>query len=320
MKILKNSFVFLLVLTMILSMAIPCFAKAEDGVYEVIYMGGEEGFVFVSNSTYNTSDLFENFKNVMPGDTREQIVDIVNHCSDYDYVGLYLQAIPHSEENKPITEQLKEADLDAMKEFLNKFNMTVTNMENNKIVFDGPAGEVGSLKNPIHLKTLEHGDAVALRIELTAPLEMDNTYSDQIGEVDWKFLATAFNDEVDEFYQLTVKKIWKDGNSAVRPDSVKVKLIRNDKTIDTVTLSEKNNWRYTWHDMEYRDGWEVEEIDIQKGYKESYDSKERSFIITNTAALAPTGQLNWPIPVLLIVGIILIATGASLLRKGRKNA
>ena len=55
-------------------------------------------------------------------------------------------------------------------------------------------------------------------------------------------------------------------------------------------------------------------------YDVSYDEKGRVFTITNTAELEATGQLNWPIPVLAVAGVLLVATGASLLRKGRKNA
>lgn len=329
MKILKNSFAFLLTLMMVLSIAIPCFAKSEDGVYEVIYKGGEEGFAFVTNSEYTDSDLFSNFKDIpvhgglMPGDTRRQIIDIVNH-SDYQYIKLYLQAVPHTDENVPVADELMNVNLAKMRYFLNQFTLMVRNTENGETVFHGPAGEGNEHNEAVYLGTLEQADSITLEVLLTTPLEMNNDFDQTIGEIDWRFIAEGFDpndeDDVDDSYQLTVKKVWQDGNSNSRPDSAKVKLLRKGKTIDTVSLSEKNNWRYTWRDLEYRSGWEVEEVNVPKGYKVSYDSKERSFIITNTAVLAPTGQLNWPIPVLMIAGMILIATGASLLRKGRKNA
>lgn len=325
MKMLKKCFALLIALMMLFSMAIIGFAKAEDGVYEVIYKGRDEGFVFVTNSSYTENDLFANFKNVMPGDVLRQKIDVVNACDESDFIELYLQALPHNEENKPVAEELANVSLEAMKEFLNQFTMTVVNLDRAEKVFEGPAGEMLQLEKSVFLGKLDYGDSVTLEVILFVPLDMERDYASKIGEIDWLFSADRFDNEVEEpdhdsGYNVTVKKVWKDGNSKSRPDSVKITLLRKGKIVDTVILSEKNNWRHTWRDLDYRSGWEVEEINVPKGYKVSYEAKERSFIVTNSAVLAPTGQLNWPIPVLMIVGIVLIATGASLLRKGRKNA
>jgi len=44
-----------------------------------------------------------------------------------------------------------------------------------------------------------------------------------------------------------------------------------------------------------------------------------SFTVTNTSTLIQTGQLIWPIPVLAISGMLLIAAGIVLLQKKRKT-
>lgn len=327
-NMMKKVSVLLMALVMVLSLAVPAFAKAEDGVYEVNYKGHAEGFVFtVADTTYTDTDLFANFKNVMPGDKLTQIVDIINSSTDSDYIKLYLQALPHNQENKPVATGLENVDIAKMEEFLNQMTMTVVNSIDGKVVFEGSAGELDGLKNAVYLGKLDHGDASLLTVTLNVPVEMNDDYAAKIGEIDWKFIAEQFNypaqeddDDDDETYKVTVKKVWKDGNSKSRPESIKVRLTRKDKTVDTVTLTAKNNWRYTWHDLGYKSGWDVEEIKVPKGYDVSYNEKGRVFTITNTAELEATGQLNWPIPVLAVAGVLLVATGASLLRKGRKNA
>ena len=322
-KTLKQISVLLLALVMVLSMAVP--ALAADGTSRVTYKDGFEFTVDDDDGTQMTdTDLFSSFKDVRPGDTLEQEITIINSCTSCDYVKVYLQAIPHDENNLPVAEALKEVNLDEMTKFLKQMTLTVEN--NGKKIFNGKAGELDGLANPVLLGTFDHGDAATLTVVLEVPgEEFDNEYADRIGEIDWQFSVEKLNyshetdDKDDETYKVTVKKVWKDGNSASRPESIKVRLTRNGKTYDTVTLSAKNNWRYTWRDLTKASGWEVEEVNVPKGYKVSYDSVGRVFTITNTGNLEQTGQLNWPIPLLAGIGLALIAGGATLLRKGRKN-
>ncbi|MGN0664614.1 MAG: Cna B-type domain-containing protein [Negativibacillus sp.] len=320
-KTLKQISVLLLALVMVLSMAVP--ALAADGTSRVTYKDGFE-FTVDDGTQMTDTDLFSSFKDVMPGDTLEQEITIINSCTSCDYVKVYLQAIPHDAENKPVAEGLENVDLEEMAKFLNQMTLIVEN--NGKEIFRGPAGKLDGLENPVLLGTFDHGDAATLTVVLEVPgEEFDNEYADRIGEIDWQFSVEKLNyshetdDKDDETYKVTVKKVWKDGNSASRPESIKVRLTRNGKTYDTVTLSADNNWRYTWRDLTKASGWEVEEVNVPKGYKVSYDSVGRVFTITNTGNLEQTGQLNWPIPLLAGIGLALIAGGATLLRKGRKN-
>lgn len=322
-KTLKQISVLLLALVMVLSMAVP--ALAADGTSRVTYKDGFEFTVDDDDGTQMTdTDLFSSFKDVMPGDTLEQEITIINSCTSCDYVKVYLQAIPHDENNLPVAKAFKEVNLEEMTKFLNQMTLTVEN--NGKKIFNGTAGELDGLKNPVLLGTFDHGDAATLKVELSVDRNLTSEeFADRIGEIDWQFSVEKLNyshetdDKDDETYKVTVKKVWKDGNSASRPESIKVRLTRNGKTYDTVTLSAKNNWRYTWRDLTKASGWEVEEVNVPKGYKVSYDSVGRVFTITNTGNLEQTGQLNWPIPLLAGIGLALIAGGATLLRKGRKN-
>ena len=75
----------------------------------VTYEGGAEKFVFLPGSEYSDSDLFESFKNVLPGDELTQTITVRN---DKDMqVRIYLRAEPVNQ---------------ASEEFLSKLTLTVT--------------------------------------------------------------------------------------------------------------------------------------------------------------------------------------------------
>lgn len=107
---------------------------------------------------------------------------------------------------------------------------------------------------------------------------------------------------------LTVKKVWTE-NGKDRPESISVRLLRNDVAFDEVVLSDKNNWTYTWSELDGAYTWSVREINIPKGYVASYRRSGTDILITNTSSLIKTGQLNWPIPLLAESGIVLFVLG-----------
>ena len=326
-NMMKKVSVLLMALVIVLSLAVPAFAVFEDS--KVQYVGGAENFVFVvdeNGEQLAPHDLFVEFKDVIPGDKLTQTVIVSNTNSDSDYVRLYLRALPHDETKNPLN--ITDETIKSMKEFLREMNMEIVNVDrNNEVIFSGTADQWETKTESIYLGGFVKGEETELKVTLDVPVDMGDEFQNRMGELDWVFIAEQFNypapddtDDDDETYKVTVKKVWKDGNSKSRPESIKVRLTRKDKTVDTVTLTAKNNWRYTWRDLGYKSGWDVEEIKVPKGYDVSYDENGRVFTITNTAELEATGQLNWPIPVLAVAGVLLVATGASLLRKGRKNA
>lgn len=120
---------------------------------------------------------------------------------------------------------------------------------------------------------------------------------------------------------LTVKKVWSDENDKrdIRPDSVTVTLYNGDQAVEKVTLGAWNNWRYTWYDLDGNGDWSVLETGIPKGYTPSYRTNGDVVTITNTATLIQTGQLNWPIPVLGGLGMLMIFCGVIVMRKKKEN-
>lgn len=117
---------------------------------------------------------------------------------------------------------------------------------------------------------------------------------------------------------ITVQKVWND-NGQNRPDSVSIQLLRGDAVVDTVTLNEGNNWRYTWPDQPQSDAWSVKEIHVPKGYTATYQQNSFVFTVTNTPMLIQTGQLNWPIPLLAGAGLWLFIGGWILYVKWKRK-
>lgn len=118
---------------------------------------------------------------------------------------------------------------------------------------------------------------------------------------------------------LTVKKAWIDNDSKNRPTSVTVQLLNDKKVVETITLSGENSWTYTWDDLDAAGKWSVQEINIPKNYKVSYSANGTVITITNATSLLQTGQLNWPVPVLAVAGVLLFAFGWVMTRKNEEN-
>lgn len=120
--------------------------------------------------------------------------------------------------------------------------------------------------------------------------------------------------------ELTVQKVW--AGSGKHPQEVTVQLMRNgEAAFDAVTLNDENNWTHTWKNLEARDTWSVEERNVPEGYTATYETKDTLVTITNTSKLPQTGQLNWPIPVLICAGLALFVVGWLLVfYRKKKNA
>lgn len=143
-----------------------------------------------------------------------------------------------------------------------------------------------------------------------------------------------------------VRKSWivPDGQEKLIPDNIKVEIYRDGKLFDTVTLNADNNWEYFWKDNSAAE-WTVKEIDIPANYTVVTKNNDKLFLIENTYKsdsssntdsssstpdssssgsdsssstpdnIPQTGSLNWPVPVLIGGGVILIAAGWRVSRK-----
>ena len=115
---------------------------------------------------------------------------------------------------------------------------------------------------------------------------------------------------------LTVKKVWSNDQKAKRPESVTINLIKGEETAASVVLNAENEWTYTWTALDGAYDWTVAEV-VPNGYKATYTVDGETTTITNTYALIQTGQMNWPIVVFSVIGVLFLGFGAALL--GRKK-
>ncbi len=125
--------------------------------------------------------------------------------------------------------------------------------------------------------------------------------------------------EVARLTSVTIKKVWNTDGSTEATDRVTVQLLKNGNVVKTAILNAQNNWQVTYADMLESDAYSVKEVDVPKGFTATYKQNGYLFTVTNTSTLIQTGQLMWPIPVLAVSGMLLIAAGIVLLQKKRKT-
>lgn len=134
-------------------------------------------------------------------------------------------------------------------------------------------------------------------------------------EKNWTYnIKSEPKTEVYKMIDLVVKKEWNSSSNNI-PKEVTIELLKDDETIDVVKLNEENNWTYTWKNIEKSDKYSIKEINIPKGYKASYKVDGFVYTVTNTDTLAYTGQIFYPIIILSVVGIILIASGIKVIKQ-----
>ena len=156
--------------------------------------------------------------------------------------------------------------------------------------------------------------------------------------------------------KIHVLKVWKQDQEKERPDSIVVELLQTDAegnttVVDRQTLTKENQWSYTWKNLSTLMRWSVSEAEVPKGYTVAVTREGDTVVLTNTAKksgnpdgevnppskkptdktvnkttdktsdkLPQTGQLWWPVIVLLFAGAICLLAGRVLRdRKEEKN-
>ena len=262
-----------LMLLVVMSMSVTAFAASPSITFE----GFSKGFDFQPGSEYTETDLFGSFKNVMPGDTVTETITFTNSAADCDFVNLYMRAEAHDETENPLSEKVAASGetVATMTEFLSKLSMKVWN--GTELIYDASPDQLDGLKDNVFLGTFRTGETATLKVELTVPIELGNEYANRVGEVDWIFHVEAYQES-----QLTVRKIWSDGNSNHPNDSVTVNLLRDGKVEKSEVLSAKNGWTYTFDKLVEGHVWTVEEARVPSGYTVSYKTEGNTTVITNT--------------------------------------
>lgn len=197
---------FLLTLVMLLSPRVTAFAADST----ITFNGTEEGFDIQPGSEYTATDLFDNFKDVMPGDTLTENITITNKAKDSDYIKLYMRALVHDENGNPLTYNENFENTDGkdqtsiagqrdetavtMADFLAQLSMKVYNGE--ALIYNASPDELDGFAENVLLGTFRYGESANLTVELAVPIELGNEYANRVGEVDWIFVVEALQNPV----------------------------------------------------------------------------------------------------------------------------
>ena len=171
----KRLITLLIVSIIALSSVLPVYAS--DG--KVTYNGNAGKFVFEPGSDHSLTDLFPNFKDVMPGDTLTQQITVRNNADNKVKVKIYIRSLGAHEDSV---------------DFLSQLGLKVGKSEENKMayMFDAKANETAQLTDWVCLGTLYSGGEVNLDVTLTAPVELDNEFQNDVGYLDWEFMIEEF--------------------------------------------------------------------------------------------------------------------------------
>lgn len=122
----------------------------------------------------------------------------------------------------------------------------------------------------------------------------------------------------EELVERTVVKVWKDsGYENQRPQSIKVRLLRDGTVIDTVVLSAQNNWKHTWTELLPNANWTVEE-EVPENYIMELQESDGVFTLTNNRKnIDQTGFIWWPVALVMGLGFLLVVVGIIVRRSGR---
>ena len=266
-----------LMLLMVMSLASTAFAASPS----ITFNGFSKDFDFQPGSEYTQTDLFGSFKNVMPGDTVTETITFTNSATDCDFVNLYMRAEAHDETANPLSSKVAEKEtVVTMTEFLSKLSMKVWN--GTELIYDASPDELDGLKTNKFLGTFRTGETATLKVELTVPIELDNKFANRVGEVDWIFHVEAYNES-----QLTVRKVWSNGNANHANDSITVNLLKDGRVERSQVLNAENGWAYTFDRLLEGHTWTVEEADVPAGYTVSYSTVGTMTTIINTKKTPP---------------------------------
>lgn len=176
----KRLLIFMMVLMLLVPA--PLSVSAEDG--NVIYSGDSGEFIFEPGTGYSPTDLFPDFKEVMPGDLLTQNITVKNEASNNVKVEIYIRSLgAHDDEQSQ--ELLSQLELEVVK-------LTDT------VLFDAEADETAQLTKWTCLGTLYSGGEVDLEVILKVPDSLDNTYALHEGYLDWEFMVKEFPIEDDD--------------------------------------------------------------------------------------------------------------------------
>ncbi len=167
----------ILIFTALSLLILSAFPASAAG--NVIYEKNAGEFIFEYGSEYSETDLFSDFKGVMPGDSITQTVTVRNDASNKVKVKIYMRSLGANSGSE---------------DFLSKLNLKVRKSDDNEMtyMFDAAANETDGLTDWVLLGTLYSGGEVNLDVTLDVPTSLGNGYAEKMGALTWEFKIEEF--------------------------------------------------------------------------------------------------------------------------------
>ena len=166
----KKIFSLLLALCVIACAAVSASADQQGNV---VYSGDSGNFIFQPGTDYSVTDLFPELKDLMPGDTATQTIQIRNDASKKVKIKIYMRALGAHADSAALLSQLQ----------------LLVEQNSDTVLFEAPADQTAQLTDWVYLGTMYSGGTIDLDVTLNVPVELGNEFSNAVGYLDWEFMS-----------------------------------------------------------------------------------------------------------------------------------